>query len=158
MVSSAPIKNPQGILVIRSFQPSTLFSRLLNQSSALLILVPRDDPDRVVFSIFIILIFFKKRLPRYMPWISSLPLYQGMRWKPTWKALPTFHHLMEVFKQSVSERTRRNMRSCFPSNMFEMSAYSFLTEFIRVRGELNSGHRRFSFHTGLASTASNGKR
>ncbi|KAK1547981.1 hypothetical protein Q3G72_019563 [Acer saccharum] len=31
-----------------------------------------------------------------------------------------------------------------------MSAYSFLTEFIRVRGELNSGHRRFSFHTGLA--------
>lgn len=27
---------------------------------------------------------------RYIPWLSNIPLFQGMPWYPTWKSLPTF--------------------------------------------------------------------
>lgn len=31
---------------------------------------------------------FRKLQPLYKPWISKIPLQQGMTWDPTWKALP----------------------------------------------------------------------
>ncbi|KAG8044296.1 hypothetical protein GUJ93_ZPchr0138g27 [Zizania palustris] len=35
-------------------------------------------------------------IKRYMPWISSIPLSQGMTWAPTWKSLPNYGILKMV--------------------------------------------------------------
>ncbi|KAH0445547.1 hypothetical protein IEQ34_025391 [Dendrobium chrysotoxum] len=34
---------------------------------------------------------------RYMPWLPNIPLYQGFRWDPTWKTLPTHNLTRRVF-------------------------------------------------------------
>lgn len=40
----------------------------------------------------------KPLLYRYCPWLSSIPLNQGISWTPTWKSLPTYRQMTVVLK------------------------------------------------------------
>ena len=51
---------------------------------------------------------------RYMPWLSTIPLNLGLRWVPTWKALPN---------QVIDPRTKRRVNSVFTSLPLEFTSY-----------------------------------
>lgn len=74
---------------------------------------------------------------RYLPFVSTIPLYQGMSWEPTWKSLPTHRRVNSLFKEVLAEkRLPPRVVSCFPALLFEMNAFSFLMERVHV----SSGH------------------
>lgn len=51
---------------------------------------------------------------KYLPWISTIPIKQEMRWIPTWKSLPT----------SVKDRRGKTIKSCLTSLVSEMAAFA----------------------------------
>jgi hypothetical protein len=63
-----------------------------------------------------------------------------MKWVPTWKSLPTFKQMNDLLRQNAREQGigfpfKGSIKSCFPAVFFELSAYTFLIEFIHSRGE-----------------------
>nr|TKS02728.1 hypothetical protein D5086_0000161290 [Populus alba] len=63
-----------------------------------------------------------------------------MKWVPTWKSLPTFKQMNDLLRQNAREQGigfpfKGSIKSCFPAVFFELSAYTFLLEFIHSRGE-----------------------
>ncbi|WVY89130.1 hypothetical protein V8G54_037849 (chloroplast) [Vigna mungo] len=72
---------------------------------------------------------FNRLISRYAPWIKRIPLYeQGLRFEPTWKALPT-HSLTKrvwVERRKLPYRKIRNFRSSFTSFSHELGAFQWL--------------------------------
>lgn len=56
-------------------------------------------------------------IKRYLPWLSTIPLNQGMSWDPTWKALPTyqvFHFPTAGITSEIQKVTgKKNVRTSF---------------------------------------------
>lgn len=82
----------------------------------------------------------KPLLLRYLPSISTIPLFQGMSWRPTWKSLPTFSQVKEWYLQEGPSDKKSDsyipfFPSVFSSLLFEMSAYTFLIEHIHSFGD-----------------------
>nr|UJQ92583.1 MAG: putative RNA-dependent RNA polymerase [Mitoviridae sp.] len=71
---------------------------------------------------------------RYLPWVSTIPLNQGMSWVPTWKSLPTHRRVNELFSEILQKYDIASRRpiSIFPALLFEMNAFSFLLERIHL--------------------------
>jgi len=71
---------------------------------------------------------FNRLISRYAPWIKRIPLEQGLRFEPTWKALPT-HSLTKrvwVGRRKLPYRKIRNFRSSFTSFSHELGAFQWL--------------------------------
>lgn len=86
---------------------------------------------------------------RYLPRLSSIPLYQGVSWAPTWKSLPTFKQMNQTFlKEGMVKREDkrfRNVQSSFPAFFSNcLVTRSSLSLFIL---EVNSGHLEFDGRT-----------
>lgn len=98
------------------------------------------QPDQVASFIGIITEKIPNLVNRYLPGVSTIPLNQGMKWVPTWKSLPTFKQMNDLLRQNAREQGigfpfKGSIQSCFPAVFFELSAYTFLLEFIHSRGE-----------------------
>ncbi|KAH0446316.1 hypothetical protein IEQ34_024850 [Dendrobium chrysotoxum] len=61
------------------------------------ITAPWDDTDSVLLFVWEMKESFTYLSQRYMPWLPNIPLYQGFRWDPTWKTLPTHNLTRRVF-------------------------------------------------------------
>lgn len=69
---------------------------------------------------------------RYIPFVSTIPLNQGMSWEPTWKSLPTHRRVNSLFREVLAKTKSHRVVSCFPALLFEMNAFSFLMERVHV--------------------------
>lgn len=55
-------------------------------------------------------------IARYLPWVHTIPLEQGVRWIPTWKALPNHFTLADLlFRLGQRKTGSNNIRSIFPT-------------------------------------------
>ncbi|KAK2995371.1 hypothetical protein RJ640_029003 [Escallonia rubra] len=71
-----------------------------------------------------------------MPWVSRIPLHQGLKWEPTWKALDTHKLTDTIWRQRLKiKRKVSGLRSCFTSLPFELAAFQFLLVFTHAQGE-----------------------
>lgn len=52
-------------------------------------ITPPKDMDSIVRVVSDFKMKLSDLIPRYCPWISTLRLYQGLEFEPTWKALST---------------------------------------------------------------------
>lgn len=101
------------------------------------IIRPWDDPD----SILSLVSQVKSKLPtlvsRYMPWLTTIPLNQGMTWDPTWKALPTHKITERILELRVVKRkgAARGKRSVFTSLAYELSGFQFLMQWVHAYGQ-----------------------
>lgn len=81
-----------------------------------------DEMSRSVDDIIsnIILPDISSIIGRYMPDVHTIPLYQGMTWSPTWKALPSY---------AVAQYHRLE-KSSYLFVPFEVSTFAFLLNYI----------------------------
>lgn len=93
---------------------------------------PIEDIDRVVTWLGLLKPILKSLLDRYCPSIQSIPLKQGMKWIPSWKTLPTYHTLPQLWKLFPHMRQRK---SPYVAQTMELAAYSSLIRFIHKEGE-----------------------
>lgn len=76
---------------------------------------------------------FKIMCQRYTPWISSIPVHQGITWEPTWKSLPNSDKSLDLLDKkkdypilkSVGSYVKKGA-SCFTCLKYELGAYSIL--------------------------------
>lgn len=68
-------------------------------------------------------------IARYTPWISQLPLHQGLLWEPTCS------QLSNQFRADGINRSLANAKSCFNVYPYELSAFVYLMQFVHIRGE-----------------------
>lgn len=68
----------------------------------------------------------------YLPFVSTIPLNQGMSWEPTWKSLPTHRRVNELFREVLAKTKNHRWVSCFPALLFKMNAFSFFLERVHV--------------------------
>lgn len=76
------------------------------------IITPVEDDQKVMDVVSELSDRFKSIIDTYMPWISSIPVKQGFRWVPTWKALP-----------NPSRRNKECKKNLFLSYHWELSAF-----------------------------------
>ncbi|KAL5798384.1 hypothetical protein ACOSQ2_003204 [Xanthoceras sorbifolium] len=61
----------------------------------------------------------------YLPWISEIPVYQGISWVPTWKSLPNSPKCRRGLKEKGStERKDKRVVSSFPALKYELAAFA----------------------------------
>lgn len=99
------------------------------------------DPPKDMDSILTFTGHLKEKLPvltdRYLPWISQLPLHQGMKFEPTWKSIPTVgitKHVLSKFLKLDDKKVQR-VRSIFTSFHLELAAYADLLNEIHALGD-----------------------
>lgn len=75
---------------------------------------------------------------RYCPWPPTIPLNQGMKWDPTWKSLPTYKQVTDLFKTEpgLEEIVGRCLQSPFPALTFEIRAFAFLLKVVHSSEDL----------------------
>jgi len=98
---------------------------------------PWDDPDSVIGAVADIKHSMKQLILRYVPWITTIPLYQGMSWYPTWKALPTHRLTQRVWieRMRLKGKNVSKIRSIFTSLPHEIAAFQFLLVGVHSLGE-----------------------
>lgn len=76
---------------------------------------------------------------RYVPWVTRIPLHQGMSFVPTWKAVPShawFSRLLrksgDASGKSLKRFALKSSFTCFP---YELAAFAFLLNFVHAKGE-----------------------
>lgn len=69
------------------------------------IVTPCENIDRESTFLSEIKDNMKSLILRYIPSITTIPLFQGMSWSPTWKALPTHRWVGERTLGSVLRAT-----------------------------------------------------
>lgn len=80
------------------------------------IVSPWDDPERVESTVWSIKLHLSQLCRRYMPWLPTILLQQGMTWAPTWKALPTAGLVSQVLTQRLKKSVEvARVRSIFLS-------------------------------------------
>lgn len=68
---------------------------------------------------------------RYLPFVQTIPLNQGLRFVPTWKSLPTGPWL----SKHAGSDGKRIVPSCFTALPYEMANFASLVQFVHARGE-----------------------
>jgi len=78
----------------------------------------------------------KDLLLRYVPGIRTIPLRQGISFKPTGKALPTVKVTQSVllYRCKMAYREVRKVRSCFPAFPFELASWQWLMQYVHSQG------------------------
>lgn len=84
--------------------------------------------------------YLKDLLVRYIPRISSLPLYQGLRFDPTWKSLPNTAWYRKLLAKSGDDQGRPLLAlskfiSCFTVLPYELAAFQSLSQFVAAAGD-----------------------
>lgn len=77
-------------------------------------------------------------LRRYVPHISSIPLFQGLEFMPTWKAVPSGPTVKSFLRSQTAPGDKRFLRdasrqSLFPCLMAEIAAFRKLDDIVRAR-------------------------
>lgn len=97
-------------------------------------MTPYADLDAVYSAVCTTKVGMTDLIKRYVPLVSSIPLHQGFRWVPTWKALPTFVDLPDAFN-SIKKEWRRRDNNCFTTLYLEIAAFVQLLTFTHSKGE-----------------------
>lgn len=106
-----------------------LLAKKVNSGTFKSIITPWRDPDRVVRCVDHLKTYIADLSSRYLPGLPRVPVYQGISWVPTWKALPSTPLFRESVRKAASLRDRyRKVKSCFPTIFWEMIAYGSLLE------------------------------
>lgn len=97
---------------------------------------PIDGMDDVLNQVNSIKGNLKDLIYRYLPSIRTVPLRQGLVFKPTWKSLPTYRLVTELLikRMKQSEKRAKRVRSCFVAFPFELSSWVSLMTFVHSRG------------------------
>nr|DAC76753.1 TPA_inf: RNA-dependent RNA polymerase [Beta vulgaris mitovirus 1] len=80
----------------------------------------------------------KMLFKRYLPHVDRIPLKQGMRFEPTWKALPTSKIVQSVLVNRLKVldmKAALKIKSCFLSLPYELAGWTNLVEFVHAGGE-----------------------
>lgn len=110
---------------------------------------PATDLDSIVGFVSKVKTKMKSLFDRYCPFIRSIPVYQGMEWVPTWKAIPTnslvkwaceLGLLDGSEEKGVLDVVRRfaKHKSLFTALHFELFSLTFLLE------QIHAGQDHFS--------------
>ena len=75
------------------------------------IVKPVDDIDRVYEFVCKVKETFPTLIRRYVPDITTIPLHQGMVWLPTWKALPSYPVLSDLWMRYGRHEFRKTRAS-----------------------------------------------
>lgn len=107
-------------------------------------IVQPTDLDAIVEVVSKIKGFITPLTYRYLPWISSIGVNQGMSWVPTWKALTSDRLMKESIRAGVpavpSLKQFCNDSSVFTSLFWELAAYTSLMNFEHAYGaQFSSG-------------------
>lgn len=83
---------------------------------------------------------YKTKLPeliqRYVPWVKAVPLEQGFRFEPSWKALPTWFYVQAILRVSGFKKEEVNRaKSPFLSFPFELASWAELVNYTNARPE-----------------------
>lgn len=93
---------------------------LRGKSTFASITAPWDDTNSVLLFVWEMKESFTYLSQRYMPWLPTIPLYQGFRWDPTWKTLPTHNLTRRVFVERFKlDKKWQGVRSVFTSFPFQ---------------------------------------
>ena len=99
---------------------------------------PVGSLDSVLEMVSLIREDMKDLFYRYVPGIRTVPLFQGLRFKPTWKTLPTCTLTQQILVKRFISRAKR-INSCFVSLPFELSSWVHLLTFVHSRGVVTIG-------------------
>lgn len=92
------------------------------------IITPVEDDSKVMRVVNELSDNFKSLIKTYMPWISSIPVEQGFRWVPTWKALPN----------PCGEHRKTESKNLFLSSWMEIAAFGTLHQLAHATDQLMS--------------------
>nr|WOR07594.1 CeaMV1-RdRp [Duamitovirus sp.] len=95
------------------------------------IISPCDNIQRVLNVAYELKEEFHSLIKDYMPWVSTIPLNQGIEWKPTWKSLPNSD--LDTASRFVPSKIEggkpvKVRSNCFSSLKYELAAYSYLEQ------------------------------
>lgn len=92
------------------------------------IVSPPDNIESIVEIVGLIKADLKVLLKRYLPHVDKLPLYQGLKFVPTWKALPTHPMTRQVWteRMGLARNRVRRLRSSFTSFSHELANWTSL--------------------------------
>ncbi|KAK7231131.1 hypothetical protein RIF29_45991 [Crotalaria pallida] len=57
-----------------------------------------NDPEKVVQAVNRVAETLPQLVGRYLPWVSKIPLDEGVTWEPTWKAIPNSPYLSQQLR------------------------------------------------------------
>ena len=114
-----------------------VLAKRVRKSTFTSIISPVDDIEAVTEVVSDMLGCLKDLMLRYVPRVRDIPLYQGMSFDPTWKALPTHRLTREVLQKRAKQPKSKvvALRSCFTSFAYELGAWAELVQFTHSRGE-----------------------
>lgn len=110
----------------------------VSSKTFLSIVSPVADLDTAIDQVNLIKGNMRELIYRYVPSIRTLPLFQGLRFKPTWKTLPTCTLTQQILVKRFISRAKR-INSCFVSLPFELSSWVHLLTFVHSRGVVTIG-------------------
>lgn len=89
-------------------------AKKVDKSTFTSITTPVSDLEVMCEQVGLIVKNLKVLLKRYPPFLPTIPLYQGMTWDPTWKALPTHPLTQRCWVQRLGKSVKqvRNISSC----------------------------------------------
>lgn len=123
-------------LSLFSFYSLIEIGKRLSQETFKTIKTPVGNIDSVVEFVNEVKASFPTLIRRYVPDIQTIPLSQGMRWIPSWKALPSYMAFRYVYSNVFKEKSKfSKVKSPFLVQTFELAAFRHLVEFINARGE-----------------------
>lgn len=67
----------------------------------------------------------KQLISRYMPWLPTIPICQGISWEPTWKAIPNGRIPKDALYKHYHNRP---VRSAFLGQTYELCAYGSILQ------------------------------
>lgn len=101
------------------------------------IVSPPRDPDSISEVVSELKCVLRSLTDRYLPRVQHIPLHQGMRFMPTWKALPTQKVVQSVLvnRCKIPLQEALSIKSSFLALPYELASWTSLVEFVHARGE-----------------------
>lgn len=80
-----------------------LLAKRVDFSTFASIVSPWKDPEKVVQAVNRVAETLPQLVGRYLPWVSQIPLDEGVTWEPTWKAIPNSPYLSQQLRVPTIE-------------------------------------------------------
>ena len=96
--------------------------QLAKPITALIVLIVQlpKDMDSVMDVVSEVKTKGRRLISLYMPWVSQIPIHQGISWMPTWKAVPNGR----IPKDALYKKSHKHpVRSAFLAQTYELCAY-----------------------------------
>ncbi|KAF1889387.1 hypothetical protein Lal_00024712 [Lupinus albus] len=75
-----------------------LLAKRMDFSTFASIVSPWKDLEKVVQAVNWVAEMLPQLVGRYLPWVSKIPLDEGVTWEPTWKAIPNSPYLSQQLR------------------------------------------------------------